>query len=207
MIGNSASGHDISVDLLPHVSLPLLQSRRSKGRNDGAEAPPGVLWKPVISEYLPSGRILFTDSSYLDVDDVDVIIYCTGYLPSYPFWNPANGPPLFSYEEHKLVGNYLHTFFHSYPTLGIVGIPKVLTFRSFEYQAVALARVFAGREKKKLPDRRGMQNWERQRSELVRREKRKFHDIVWDADSEGGETADWLNELFEIAGLGTLYGE
>jgi len=40
---------------------------------------------------------------------------------------------------------------------------------------------------------------------LVKKEKRKFHDIVWDS-GDGGETGVWLGGLYKIAGLGTLLG-
>lgn len=141
VIGNSASGHDIALDVLPHVRHPLYQSRRTPARWDGATPPDNLVWKPTISEFLPSGRIVFSDDTYLD--DIDTVIYCTGYLPSYPFWNvQRNGRQLWDYEKNKMRRTYQHTFFSDYDSLAIVGLPRVLTFRSFEYQAVALARLW-----------------------------------------------------------------
>ncbi|KAK6697127.1 hypothetical protein SNK05_013569 [Fusarium graminearum] len=129
VIGNSASGHDISVDLLQAVQLPLYQSRRSRGRLDGDEPPAGVEWKTVIKEYRLDGTIVFEDDS--ELADIDHVLYCTGYLPSYPFWNTqANGRPLFDYKKKKLINNYWHTFFQDIPNLAIVGMPRVLTFRA-----------------------------------------------------------------------------
>lgn len=98
---------------------------------------------------------------------------------------------------------YWHTFLHDFPTLGLVGVPRVLTFRSWEYQAITLARLFAGRLAKPLPGRAEMERWERERLSVVRREGRKFHDIPW----ENGETREWIEQLFEWAGLGTLGGD
>ncbi|PVH71578.1 FAD/NAD(P)-binding domain-containing protein [Cadophora sp. DSE1049] len=201
-IGNSASSHDLTNDLLLEASLPVYQSRRSASRWDGDEPPPGIAWKPIIKEFLPSGRILFEDDTYLD--DIDTVIYCTGYKASFPFWNVKNnGREIWDYEKNKLVKSYIHTFFHDFKTLGIVGIPRVLTFRSFEYQAIALARLFSGRQAKDLPGLEEQAKWEKGREERVKRDGKKFHDIEW----ETGETLGWLGQLYGIAGLALLTGE
>ena len=202
IIGNSASGHDVTNDLLSEASLPVYQSRRSKSRWDGDSPPPGVAWKPIIKEFLPSGRIIFEDDTCLD--DIDTVIYCTGYKASFPFWNVENnGRTIWDYDNNKLVKSYIHTFFNDFKTLGIVGIPRVLTFRSFEYQAVALARSFSGRQAKELPGSEEREKWEREREERVKKEGKKFHDIEW----ETGETLEWLGELYTVAGLGLLTGD
>ena len=202
VIGNSASGHDVAADLVLTAHLPVYQSRRSASRWDGSEPPPGMEWKPVIREYLPSGRIVFEDDTYLD--DIDVVIYCTGYKPSYPFWNVRNnGREIWDYQKNKLVKTYLHTFFQDFSTLGIVGVPRVLTFRSFEYQAIALARLFANRQSVDLPSVKEQEKWEKEREESRRRQNKKYHDIEWDT----GETLNWLGSLYRIAGLGLLTGE
>lgn len=202
MIGNSASGHDVTAELVQTAKLPVYQSRRSKSRWDGDEPPIGIAWKPVIEEFFPDGRILFNDGTYLE--DVDNIIYCTGYKPSYPFWNSkANGRPLWDYEKGKLINIYWHSFFQDFPTLGIVGMPRVLTFRSFEYQAIAFARLFSQRNAATLPPIEEQKEWERQRTEHSAKKGLKFHDIRW----ETGETEKWLDGFYRIAGLNTLSGE
>ncbi|OTB12804.1 hypothetical protein K445DRAFT_369111 [Daldinia sp. EC12] len=216
IIGNSASGHDLTAELVSTARLPVYQSRRSPSRWDGPTPPPGISWKPVISEFVVSedggSSIVFSDGTRLA--DIDQVIYATGYKASFPFWNSARNSssssnddgapsPLWDYKEGKLTGNYWHTFFRAHPTLGIVGIPRVLTFRSFEYQAIALARLFAGRNAVPLPSAEQQERWERERLEVTRREGRRFHDINW----EKGETTEWLEGLFRIAGLGTLKGE
>ena len=202
VIGNSASGHDLSQELTATASLPVYQSRRSPSRWDGDSPPKGIEWKPVVTEFLPSGRIVFADGTHLD--DVDHVIYCTGYQASFPFWDSvSNGGGLWDYKSGRLLGNYQHTFFRSFPTLGVVGMPRVLTFRSFEYQAVALARYWAGRNAVPLPSAKEQERWEVSRAEERRKERKKFHDIAWD----DGETEEWLGWLFRFAGLGTLKGE
>ena len=205
VIGNSASGHDITTLLVQSgkPKLPVYQSRRSRSRFDGGHPPEGIEWKPVIKEYNSStGEIIFDDSSVLA--DIDHVIYCTGYQPSFPFWNSrANGGPLYDYAQGRLRDSYQHTFSRVFPhTLGIIGLPRVLTFRSFEYQAIALARLFAGRSARPLPPLSEQVRWEQERARLTEREGRKFHDILWDT----GETMSWLRFLFEFAGLPVLEG-
>jgi hypothetical protein len=202
IIGNSASGHDLTWDLLSAAQLPVYQSRRSKSRWDGDKPPAGIAWKRVIKEYHLSGRIVFEDGTYLD--DIDHVIYCTGYRVSFPFWNEKkNGRPLWDYEAGKLIRTYWHTFFQDFKTLAILGMPRVLTFRSFEYQAIAVARLFSGRNSSSLPCEEEQRTWEDERAKKTKNEGRKFHDILW----ESGETKEWLDRLFQIAGLGTLLGE
>ncbi|PSN73391.1 FAD/NAD(P)-binding domain-containing protein [Corynespora cassiicola Philippines] len=206
VIGNSASGHDVTTQLVQSrkTILPVYQSRRSRSRWDGEDPPEGVTWKPVIEAFNPStGEIIFEDGSTLG--NIDSIVYCTGYKPSYPFWNSKeNGGPLFDYKENRAVGFYQHTFSRKFPeSLGLIGLPRVLTFRSFEYQAVALARLFAGRNARPLPSDFQMDEWEKKRAALVKREKRGFHTIQWD----DGETMEWFRYLYNLSGLPVLEGE
>lgn len=203
VIGNSASGHDVTAQLAASNSPkgPIFVSRRSRSRWDGHDPPPGIVWKPIITEFKLDGSIVFDDGSILR--DIDKIIYCTGYRPSYPFWNEkANGRSLFSYKQDRLINNYQHTLFHDFPTLSIIGLPRVLTFRSFEYQAIAIARLWASRNSLPLPPVAEQTEWEQKRSALVEQENRRFHQIGWDT----GETMDWFRWLFEFAGLPTVDG-
>lgn len=202
VIGNSASGHDVSSECVGIAKGPVYVSRRSRSRWDGDQPPVGMVWKPVITEYRSDGRIVFDDGTWLD--DIDVVIYCTGYKASFPFWNEkTNGSPLWDYRLNKLRDCYWHTFLHSFPTVGVIGVPRTLTFRSFEYQAVAMARLWSGRNALPLPPLTERLAWENDRIERCLREHKKFHDIPWD----DGETKMYLDFLFRFAGLGTLHGE
>lgn len=207
-IGNSASGWDIMNELTKTAALPILSSRRRKSPFEGDEPPPGIVWKGVIRRYRDDGTIEFEDGSTVGPDEVDRVIYATGYRPSYPFWNvEKNGRPLYDYEDGKLVNTYWHTFFSDFRTLGIVGIQRALTFRSFEYQAVALARLFAGRNKLTLPPVVEMKRWELKRLRWVKDTGKKYHDIESQPGHIGEDTFTWLGFLYELAGLGTLQGD
>ncbi|KAH9827143.1 dimethylaniline monooxygenase (N-oxide forming) [Teratosphaeria destructans] len=202
VIGSSASGYDIGRDLVKTVQLPLYQSRRSRNRLEPPTPPEGFVWKPVITRYdADSGDIHFQDGSVLGGNQINHVIYCTGYLPSFPFWNnDANGGPFWDYRGNRMLDNYQHTFLTNHPTLGIVGMIQALTFRSFEYQAIALARLFAGRAA--LPGRVEQQQWYQGRVAQVTRERRKFHALYWD----DGETLGWFRWLYDFAGLPQLTG-
>ncbi|KAF4443306.1 Thiol-specific monooxygenase [Fusarium austroafricanum] len=197
IVGNALSGRDIAEDLLRIAQLPVYVSRRHKSRWEGSEPDEGIQWKPVIKEYLAStGQILFEDGSSLDT--TDRIIYCTGYKPSFPFWNAeANGKELYDYDKAKLNGSFLHTFFRDHPTLGIIGFGQTLAFRSYEYQAIALARVFARRNAVPLASPAKQEEWEKSWEEYTKREGYDFHTVPF----EDGELFRWYSNLSNIAGL------
>lgn len=181
---------------------PIYVSRHSRSRWDADKPPEGVVWKPIIQEYdAESGDILFVDGAVLK--DVDKVVYCTGYRASFPFWNAAkNGGPLYDYEQNLVIGNYQHTFMTDYRTLALIGMPRVLTFRSFEYQAIAIARLWSDRAALGLPSKSQQRSWLRNRKALTKNAHRRFHEIEWDC----GETMDWFRYLFELAGLPALEG-
>ncbi|POS73280.1 hypothetical protein DHEL01_v208326 [Diaporthe helianthi] len=207
-IGNSASGSDIFNELTKTAQLPVYSSRRHKSPFEGDKPKPGVEWRPIITRYHADGTIEFEDGTTLGASDVDKIIYATGYRPSFPFWNEgANGRPIYDYEVGKLVNNYWHTFFHDLPTLAVVGIERGLTFRSFEYQAVALARLFSGRNAIPLPPAREQKRWEEERTAWVRATGKKFHDIEREMGRLGEDSFKWLGYLYRLAGLATLTGD
>lgn len=207
-IGNSASGWDVMNELAQTARRPVYNSRRHRSPFEGEEPEPGTAWKPVITRYRDDGTIEFEDGTTLGPDEVDKVVYCTGYRPSFPFWNAEkNGRGIYDYENGKLVGTYWHTFFSDHQTLGIVGIQKALTFRSFEYQAVALARLFAGRNVLPLPPAREMRKWEDDRLRWVQETGRKYHDIESQPGRLGDDTLVWLGFLYKMAGLGTLKGD
>ncbi|KAH7208221.1 hypothetical protein BKA60DRAFT_684373 [Fusarium oxysporum] len=197
IVGNALSGRDIANELLKVARLPVYVSRRHKSIWEGPEPKPGIEWRPVIRGYMAErGHIMFEDDSSLE--DVDQVIYCTGYKPSFPFWNiQANGGHLYNYDKEKLNGSFLHTFFRDHPTLGIIGFGQTLAFRSYEYQAIGLARVFSGRNALPLPTALEQEDWERSWEEHTKEQGIDFHAVSF----ENGDLLRWYDELSNIAGL------
>ncbi|CAF3435022.1 unnamed protein product [Fusarium graminearum] len=197
IVGNALSGRDIAEEVLRVAQLPVHVSRRHKSIWEGPEPKLGVEWRPVIKEYVAeTGQVIFDDGSFLD--DIDHVIYCTGYKPSFPFWNvEANGGPLYDYDKAKLNDSFLHTFFRDHPTLGIIGFGETLAFRSYEYQAIALTRVLSGRNATPLSTAAEQEDWERSWAEHTKKEGFDFHTV----DFRNGDLLKWYNDLSNIAGL------
>lgn len=115
----------------------------------------------IDSQHLP-GTVTLKDGTILK--DIDVVIVCTGYHFAYPFM-----PELHADDElvnvdasHVLVTDgsctlNLHKdmFYVPDPTLAFVGISLfIATFSFFEFQAMSIAAVFAG--KASLPSKQEM---------------------------------------------------
>jgi cation diffusion facilitator CzcD-associated flavoprotein CzcO len=108
-----------------------------------------------IKEFQSNGSILLLDGSV--IDDVQVVIFATGYIYHFPF---------FQDEFQKILTDglqvndlYLHLFYSSDPSLAFVGLPRnVVPFHLFEYQAEMLSAVYT--DTVKLPDIKKMRRIE-----------------------------------------------
>ena len=162
VVGGSVSASDFVVDNRLSVRQPLVLSLRKQNANpalDNVWKLPGVIEKPTISRFTleNGGTIEFSDGSWILGKHVDIVYFATGYKLSYPFLEPN---PVTA--ANRLAGFYQHTFSVADPTLAVVGqIRAALSFRSYEYQAVAVARVLAGRGK--LPPTQEQKAWEEER--------------------------------------------
>ncbi|KAF4635625.1 hypothetical protein G7Y89_g2462 [Cudoniella acicularis] len=144
VVGGNVSAGDLVADLSPIVKGPLYISQR--GRNEALSAVfafDGVVTKPQIKRISADhgGIVEFEDGS--TVENFDKIIFATGYRLSYPFLNPDPVTP-----QNRLSGFYQHIFKIGDPSLSVIGqVKAALSFRVYEYQAVAVARFLAGRAK------------------------------------------------------------
>ncbi|KAH7396091.1 putative dimethylaniline monooxygenase [Pyrenochaeta sp. MPI-SDFR-AT-0127] len=162
VVGGSVSASDFVLDTRLSVRSPLVISLRRQNANpalDNVWKLPGVVEKPQISRFTTEngGTIEFSDGSWISGRHVDVVYFATGYRLSYPFLQPN---PVTA--KNRLAGFYQHTFRVDDPTLAVVGqIRAALSFRAYEYQAVAVARVLAGRGT--LPSVQAQKLWEEDR--------------------------------------------
>jgi hypothetical protein len=173
IIGNRASGCDLLHDLLAvSQHKPIYQSRRTIYAISPPSPPPNTIFKPPISHYIPSTRkLVFEDGT--EEEGFDKIVYTTGYRYSYPFLRRYL--PNLSTGNH-IVGTYEHTWYREDPTLTFVGsVIDAISFRAFEYQAIAVARWYAGRVE--LPSEVNMKKWEEERLEAYG-DSRGFHTIA-----------------------------
>ncbi|KAB8236264.1 uncharacterized protein BDW43DRAFT_323986 [Aspergillus alliaceus] len=161
VVGGSVSAADLVADLHAIVKGPLYLSQR--GKNEAMQAAwdlPNVEGKPTIQRIETTGsgvNVIFADGSV--VENVDKVIFATGFHLAYPFLRPNPTTP-----NNRVAGFYQHVFKIGDPSLALVGqVRAAISFRVYEYQAVAVARYFAGRNAKPLPSAQVQDLWEIER--------------------------------------------
>ena len=93
--------------------------------------PACVVLKPGIREVLPNGAILENGE---ELQDIDVILLCTGYLYRFPFMTPECGVVV---EEKRVSPMYKHMLHMTYPTLQFIGLCRLMvTFRHMDAQVL-----------------------------------------------------------------------
>ncbi|GME53094.1 Thiol-specific monooxygenase [Neofusicoccum parvum] len=153
VIGGSISAIDAVHDIRAVAAKPIHAAIRNPLPAFGMapfEHPHIAIRKPVALLDPASGRVYFDDGSA--VDGIDRVVFATGYDFSFPFLPSLKTP------NRRVPGLYLHVFDIAEPTLAFVGAVSGFTFKAFEYQAVAVARLFAGRAE--LPEPDAMRKWE-----------------------------------------------
>ncbi|KAG7661697.1 uncharacterized protein J8A68_004755 [[Candida] subhashii] len=176
IVGNSASAGDLAYQLVSELKRPVYKSRRSEtllpaGKSDLiTEVADIKCFNPdEKSIELVDGKI---------ISNVGAVVFCTGYIKSFPFFKPNPAYPLLT-DGHKVHGTYNHVILYHYPNLAIIGLPKfVLPMRTNETQACWLAKVWAG--KVKLPSLEAMSQWESDRTS--RMNDRYFHNLIFPED-------------------------
>lgn len=145
---------------------------------------PGIENHPSITQV--TGRTVHLKDGG-QIDDVDHIIFGTGYTWTLPFL------PAVPVRNNRVPDLYQHVVWQHDPTLLFVGAVQAgLTFKVFEWQAVYAARLLAGRGT--LPPVDEMRNWEEERIKS-RGNGPKFALIFPDFE-------DYFETLRELAGEG-----
>jgi len=190
VVGNAASGSDIGAQISTVCKLPIIFSQRSISYlSPGPQSFKDEV--PEIVEFLPSARyfraVRFADGRI--EQDIDAVVFCTGYLYSYPFLESLK-PPVIS-DGMRVQHVYRHIFYKDRPTLAFVGLPvKIIPFFVSESQAAVISRVWSGRLA--LPTREEMDQWEH--SVIMERGAEKgFHMLGFPLD------VDYLDELHDWA--------
>lgn len=158
VVGGNVSSADLVADLHAIVKAPLELSQR--GHNEALDSAwnlPNVKLRPTVSQVKATTHgvsVHFADGTV--TEGVDKVIFATGYKLSYPFITPDPVTP-----NNRVSGFYQHIFKIGDPSLALVGQVRAgISFRVYEYQAVAVARYFAGRNKASLPSPREQDQWE-----------------------------------------------
>jgi cation diffusion facilitator CzcD-associated flavoprotein CzcO len=187
VIGNGPSGADISNQLLPSARILRRSVRSPPGPL--ATSDPNIVDVPAIKQFTKHG-VELVDGTLLT--GLDKVIFCTGYLYSLPMFPIESG---FITQDglyvHRL---YDHTFYAEDPTLVFLGLPKqVVPFPTFQNQAIAVAKVWAG--KIDLPSTEIMRQDEQSRLEEKGFEMGKYHSLKYPEDVEWAEK--WRRRIEE----------
>lgn len=222
VVGGNISSADLVVDLHAIVKGPLYLSQR--GHNEALQSAwdlPNVQTKTVISSIESNSRgidVKFADGS--NISDVDKIIFATGYKLSYPFLTPNPVTP-----NNRVAGFYQHIFKIGDPSLALVGqVRAAISFRAYEYQAVAVARYFAGRNGKQLPSSQQQDLWEIERLKYkgptalfheIKPDFKEYFDFLRDLAGPPAKDSDayelpawedrWAEQVFEVLQLKDKY--
>ncbi|OAA41169.1 Flavin monooxygenase-like protein [Beauveria brongniartii RCEF 3172] len=149
VVGNSASGIDISRQIATVARLPVLISEKdTPGYDDDLPPAPTTTWSrhvgQVASFLLPATRSVRFTSGHVE-NNIDFVVFCTGYHYSFPFLpslDPAVLAPDGTYADHL----WEHMLYAPDPTLAFLAVPKrVVPFPLAEAQAAVIARLWAGR--------------------------------------------------------------
>ncbi|CAH0058683.1 unnamed protein product [Clonostachys solani] len=213
VVGSGVSAADLSEDLHDIVQAPLHISMRTEVEFlKNAFRLPNVVTKPPIKRISSeaTGTLHFEDGTTLQ--GFDKVIFATGYKLSYPFL-PFEAVT----SQNRLKGFYQHVFNMEDPSLVVIGqVRAAISFRVYEYQAIAVSRYFAGRTEE-LPTSKEQHDWEVKRlqykgpTELFHEIKPDFHEYYgWlanfagaPAEGSGGYSSpvfedDWVQSDIEI---------
>ncbi|GBP65956.1 Senecionine N-oxygenase [Eumeta japonica] len=170
VVGAGPSGWDISLDVAK-VATKMVHSHHSPANNT-TPFPENYIRKPNVKGYVNS-TVIFADGSTEEIDD---ILYCTGYQYYYPFLDDSSGL------ERKLL--YLAPLYKNlvnirHPTMMFMGLGvRGCVLVAIHTQARYLAALFAG--KFSLPSEEIMQKeWDSKVTEIHKNNKhlKTLHDI------------------------------
>ncbi|KAJ5383567.1 Glycoside hydrolase family 71 [Penicillium concentricum] len=210
IVGGGISAADLVEDLHQIVKGPLYVSRRGNvGFLEDAWLLPNVVDKSTISRISSAagGTVEFQDGTSITFDK---IIFATGYKLSYPFLPFEAVTP-----QNRLDGFYQHIFRIGDPSLAIIGqvslpvplsitvfkriwwdfvltrskVRAAISFRIYEYQAVAVSRFLAGRSQD-LPSKAEQDEWVEKRLQY-KGPTELFHEI----NPDFVEYYGWLREF------------
>ncbi|KAJ5248162.1 hypothetical protein N7524_012122 [Penicillium chrysogenum] len=160
-VGASVSAADTAVSLVDSAQTPVVAVVRGRYNayfGDLAFQHPKIQRRPPISHITSNDRgertVHFEDGT--SETGVDHVIFGTGFSWTLPFL------PQVPTRNNRVPDLYQHVFYRHDPSLVFVGaVGAGLTFKVFEWQAVAAARVLAG--KANLPSIAEQEKWETDR--------------------------------------------
>ncbi|KAF2469618.1 flavin-containing monooxygenase [Lindgomyces ingoldianus] len=196
VVGNSASGIDLSSQIADLSQLPLLWSSKSTSMFKPSSSPLKREVPPIAEFFPKTQEVAFEDGTI--ASDIDAVIFATGYFYSLPFLETVK-PELIGDGSH-IQHTYQHLFYAPRPTLAFLTLPqRIIPFPIAEAQSAVLARVFSDRLS--LPPYAKMQNWEESVVEEMG-DGRNFHILAFPKDGNYvNELANWASTATRREGL------
>ncbi|KZF23213.1 thiol-specific monooxygenase [Xylona heveae TC161] len=180
VVGNSASGIDLSAQISQFCQKPILISEKHASNITASTDTSQAENLPEIVEFLKDQPRAVRFANGRVETDIDKIIFCTGYFYSFPFLSSLS-PALVSNGD-RTQNVYKHLFYNTEPTLAFIGLPqRIVPFPVSEAQGAVIARAWSGRMT--LPSLREMQKWEAA-TIVDRGSGRNFHTIAFPLDAE-----------------------
>jgi len=144
-IGARASGADIAREIATVAKRVYLSDSTCDKKQDYDT----VVLMPRTQSIDENGHIHFSSSSKneLTVNDVDVIIFCSGYDYSFPFIDDESNLDLQNIPGERRIKPLYEQLWHAqYPSLSFIGLPlSVVPFPLFEIQGSAVVSQLTSR--------------------------------------------------------------
>ncbi|KPM35642.1 hypothetical protein AK830_g10932 [Neonectria ditissima] len=191
VVGNSASGVDVSVQLSTVAKLPVFVSEKEKPSIVQPQADtPWAENVPEIVEFLPEKRGVRFANGRVELD-IDSVIFCTGFHYSYPFLKnvePSIVVPSGSHADHL----WEHILYTADPTLAFLSVPqRIVPLPVSEAQSAVIGRIWSGRLSP--PSKREMDAWVDDQHR-VKGEGKAIHVMT------SPEDVDYVNRLHHLSG-------
>ncbi|KAF6812586.1 putative flavin dependent monooxygenase [Colletotrichum musicola] len=156
VVGNSASGIDLSAQIATVAKLPVIVSEKTIPNTPAEDRSSWAKAVPEILEFIPEDRSVRLADGSVETG-VDAVVFCTGYFYSFPFLRNLSPPVITDGARAREL--YEHLLYIDDPTLAFAGIPqRIVPFPVAECQAAWVARAWAGRLR--LPPKIEMRIWE-----------------------------------------------
>lgn len=179
VVGNSASANDLCFQLTQDLKREIYKLKRSENVMPAGSSQL-IKEVPDIKRFdAETKEVHFIDGSKLE--NVDKIVFATGYLLSLPFFKKINAgdKPLLT-DGRRVHGIYEHILLHEHPNLAIIGLARyILPTRTAETQGSWAAKIFAG--KLPYPSKEKMLEWESERV-ATKGDGKPFHDLLFPED-------------------------
>jgi len=223
LVGAAFSGMDIAQEIYDAGAAAVYLSARQwedpntgeapDGSGNGASQPPLIQKVRNIDKLGADGSVLFEGG--LKIENVDVVMYATGYLYRFPFLEGSEeAKQIVDIDDNRVGPLYKHILPPKFsPTLAFIGLLwKVVPFPQFQLQSRWIARCLSG--KVKLPTPEEMQaevanyyTWMEEEKIPKRYTHRAAGELQksynsWLSQACGdGELPEWRHELYMATGM------